>query len=116
GSISLNIFLNWLFIFHLKFGHRGLALSTAISATLNFTALYFLMVQAAGTLDSRRFLSTLFRCAGAAGVLGVICWASTTWLHGWLFDIPFLLRVIVLVLVIAIAGGGYLLACYLMHV
>lgn len=116
GSISLNVFLNWLFIFHLKFGHRGLALSTAISATLNFTALYFLMVQAAGTLDSRRFLSTLFRCAAAAAVLGVICWASTTWLHGWLFDSPFLLRVVVLALVIAIAGGGYLLACYLMHV
>jgi putative peptidoglycan lipid II flippase len=116
ASIALNIVLNWLFIFHLGLGHRGLALSTAISATLNFVTLYALMIPAAGTLDTPRLLATLARCAIAAAVLGAICWAATTWLHGWLFGAAFLVRVGVLFAVIAIAGGAYFGLCLLLRV
>jgi hypothetical protein len=32
----MNLFLNWLFTFRLGWGHRGLAFSTSIVATINF--------------------------------------------------------------------------------
>jgi putative peptidoglycan lipid II flippase len=76
GSIALNLTLNYLFIFKMGLEHRGLALSTTICATLNFTALYFLMLGPAGTLESRRFLLALARCALAAVPLGAACWAG----------------------------------------
>jgi putative peptidoglycan lipid II flippase len=76
GSIALNLSLNYLFIFKMGLEHRGLALSTTICATLNFTALYFLMLGPAGTLESRRFLLALARCALAAVPLGAACWAG----------------------------------------
>jgi hypothetical protein len=49
-------------------------------------------------------------------VLGAICWAATTWLHGWLFGAAFLVRVGVLFAVIAIAGGAYFGLCLLLRV
>jgi putative peptidoglycan lipid II flippase len=116
ASIALNVFLNWLFVFRLGFGHRGLALSTALSATLNFVTLYALMVPAAGTLDTPRLLTTLARCGVAAAVLGAICWAAVTWLHGWLFETAFLVRVGALFAVIAVAGGAYFGMCLLLRV
>jgi putative peptidoglycan lipid II flippase len=116
GSIALNVLLNWLFIFHLGLGHRGLALSTAIAATLNFAALYLLMIRPAVTLDSARFMDTFLRCSVAALVLGVVCWGAVTYLHPWLFEVFFGLRVLVLAAVVALAGGLYFLTCILLRV
>src|SRR5437879_4760014 len=42
-AIGLNLFLNWLFTFRLGWGHRGLAFSTSLVATINFLLLYGLM-------------------------------------------------------------------------
>src|SRR5256886_1449562 len=42
-AIGANLFLNWLFTFRLGWGHRGLAFSTSIAATINFLLHYALM-------------------------------------------------------------------------
>ena len=42
-AIGANLFLNWLFTFRLGWGHRGLAFSTGLVATINFLLLYALM-------------------------------------------------------------------------
>src|SRR6266852_1861737 len=42
-AIGANLFLNWLFTFRLGLGHRGLAFSTSLVATINFLLLYGLM-------------------------------------------------------------------------
>ena len=76
GSIALNLSLNYLFVFKMGLAHRGLALSTTICATLNFAALYFLMLGPAGTLESRRFFLAFTRCAVASVPLGIACWAG----------------------------------------
>ncbi|MFA7344450.1 MAG: murein biosynthesis integral membrane protein MurJ [Terrimicrobiaceae bacterium] len=76
ASIALNLALNYVFVFKMDLGHRGLALSTTICATLNFSALYFLMLGPVGTLESRRFLLALARCALASVPLGAACWAG----------------------------------------
>jgi putative peptidoglycan lipid II flippase len=116
GSIALNFALNWIFIYHLGFGHRGLALSTAIAATLNFLALYFLMIRPAGTLETGRLLSTVLRCCIAAAALGATCWAAMTWLHPWLLDAVFIIRLGTLLAVVACAGAVYVGCCAAMRV
>jgi putative peptidoglycan lipid II flippase len=116
GAIGLNVVLNWLFIFHFGLGHRGLALSTAIAATLNFAALYFLMLRPAGSLDSRRFVGTLVRCGLAAAALGATCWAGKTFGSHWLFSDRFWIKVIALFTLIGVAGLVYVVVCFVLRV
>jgi len=116
GAVALNLALNWLFMFRLGLGHRGLALSTSLCAVLNIATLYLLMRPAAGTLDSTKFLSTLLRCLAASVPLALVCiWANAT-LPG-LLPGPSVLASSVRVLgTIALAGGAYLGACLLLKV
>jgi putative peptidoglycan lipid II flippase len=79
-SIGLNLLLNWLFIFRLGMGHRGLALSTAAAATVNFTLLYLFMTRAAGSLATVAMLSTLARCLAASAPIALIGWWAQPWL------------------------------------
>jgi putative peptidoglycan lipid II flippase len=116
GSIALNIALNWYFIFHAGFGHRGLALSTSISATVNFLVLYFWMQRAAGPLHTPAFLGTLIRCGVASAALGAVCWSATTWLHAWLFDAALWVRAATLFGVVGAASAVYLAVCFIMRV
>ncbi len=112
ASIALNLSLNYLFIFRMQLGHRGLALSTTISATLNFTALYLLMLGPAGRLDSAKFLLSLLRCAVAAIPLGVVCWAGMQWgPHTFFWQ-----RALVLFGTIGAGALAYLGACFLLGV
>ena len=74
-AIGANLFLNWLFTFRLGWGHRGLAFSTSLVATINFLLLYALMrtprAQAgnATTADRPWENVSCWRSAGA-GLLG----------------------------------------------
>jgi putative peptidoglycan lipid II flippase len=79
-SIGLNLLLNWLFIFRLGMGHRGLALSTALAATVNFTLLYLFMNRVAGSLETAAMLSALGKCLLASLPIALIGWISHPWL------------------------------------
>ncbi len=116
GSIALNIGLNWFLIFRLNFGHSGLALSTAVSASLNFIILYLLMQRVAGTLESVKFVSSVLRCGVAASLLGAICWAAWTWGQVWLVESSFSIRLLSLFVTIAAGGLVYAVACLLLKV
>lgn len=115
-SIALNVALNYLFIFHLGLEHRGLALSTSICATLNFGVLYFLMLGPVGTLESRRFLLAIARCALAAVPLGASCWAGTYFAPVLFPDPVFWQSGAVLFVTMAVASLAYLAACLLLRV
>jgi putative peptidoglycan lipid II flippase len=116
GSILLNVVLNWLFIFHFHLGHKGLALSTAIAATLNFTVLYILMVRPAGSLDTGKFLGSIVRCGIAAAALGATCWAGTTFGSAWLFAPQIWIKAASLFTLIGIAGLVYVVVCFALRV
>ncbi len=116
ASIALNLVLNYLFIFRMGLGHRGLALSTTICATLNFTALYFLMLRPAGSLDSARFLLALLRCALAAIPLGLICWAGISFSPVVFSEGHFWQRAVALLVTIAAGSLAYLGAAFLLRV
>jgi putative peptidoglycan lipid II flippase len=116
GSIGLNLALNYLFIFQLGIGHRGLALATAISAVLNFAVLYGLMRWYAGRMDGNRLVSTVLRCLLAAAALGGVCWAGVTYGSQWLENSSLWVRMASLFTVIAGAATAYAGACFFLHV
>jgi putative peptidoglycan lipid II flippase len=83
-AIGTNLFLNWLFTFRLRWGHRGLAFSTSIVATINFLLLYALMWQQTRGLESRRMFTALGKICLAAGLMALVCWAANYWcLDAW---------------------------------
>ena len=116
ASIALNIFLNWFLIFRMDFGHRGLALSTAVSATLNFLVLYFLMRSHVQTLHTGRLLLTLLRCGVAAAALGGVCAAGMIYGHQWLFAPVFWQKLASLGVLIGLAAAAYVGVCFLLRV
>lgn len=111
ASIGLNLAMNWFFIFQINLGHRGLALSTAISACVNFGLLYLLMHRHAGHLETAKMLSNFARCVAAATVLGGICYGALVYFGPLLTQGDIWIRGPLLLGVIALAGAGYVLAC-----
>lgn len=83
-SIGTNWFLNQYFTFHLGLGHRGLALSTGLVATINFGILFFLMTGHVKGLETRSLALTLLKLAFCAVPLAAICLAAERYL---LFDL-----------------------------
>jgi putative peptidoglycan lipid II flippase len=80
GAVGLNLLFNWLFTWHLGWGHRGLAFSTACVASTNFIVLFVLMRQDLGRFESGALLSLTLRVGAASAVMGAACLASTHWL------------------------------------
>jgi putative peptidoglycan lipid II flippase len=80
GAVGLNLLFNWLFTWHLGWGHRGLAFSTACVASTNFIVLYLLMRQELGRFEFGALLSLTLRVALASAVMAAACLASTHWL------------------------------------
>jgi len=114
-SIGLNLFLNWIFIFHFRMGHCGLALSTALSATVNFTLLYILMTRLSGSLETSAMADTFGRCVLASLPIAGVCWICQSWLTGLAYS-PIAIRAAGLALVIATAIILFLTASWLLGI
>src|SRR5437899_4458693 len=83
-AIGANLFLNWLFTFRLGWGHRGLAFSTSLVATMNFLLLYALMRRHTRRLETRQTLVGLVKICLAGALLALVCWAANyLWLDAW---------------------------------
>ena len=72
-AIGINVLLNVIFTYALRWGHRGLAMSTSVTAVVNFTLLYLLMSRRVGPLETRQNVLTLAKLAVAGGVLAATC-------------------------------------------
>ncbi len=114
-SIGLNLLLNWLFIFRLGMGHRGLALSTAVAATVNFTLLHFFMTRVSGSLETVAMVSTFGRCMLASLPIAILGWLCHPWLVS-MGNASLALRALSLVAVIAIAAGLYLAGSWILGI
>jgi putative peptidoglycan lipid II flippase len=115
-AIGTNLFLNWLFTFRLGWGHRGLALSTSLVATINFILLYILMRQHTGRLETRRLFADLAKICLAGALLAFVCWLANHW---WLGDwerFRFFTKLILLLLVIAIGAATFFAAAFVLRV
>ena len=113
-AIGANLFLNWLFTFRLGWGHRGLAFSTSLVATINFLLLYALMRRHTRRLETRQMLISVGKICLAGALLALVCWvANYWWLDAWarlrFFQKLFALLVSIASGAVTFFGGAFLL-------
>jgi putative peptidoglycan lipid II flippase len=99
--------LNYLFVIRWHLDHRYLALSTSITAALNFALLFLAMRRFAGRLHGRELMRFSGKILVAAACMAAVCWgARLTLLAGWTgYGLP--LRILTLGATIAVAAGVY---------
>jgi putative peptidoglycan lipid II flippase len=115
-AVGLNLLLNWLFTFHLGWGHRGLAFSTGCIATINFLLLYWLMSRQLKGLETRRMLIMLGKVTLAAAALAAVCAASSHWLLADWQTQSFLWRLGALLFTISVGGLVFAGAGVALHI
>ena len=116
GAVGLNLLLNYIFMFRLDMGHKGLALSTSICAILNFTTLYLLMLSPAKSLESKKFLSTLIRCAAATVPLALTCQAVFAFGSPLIGGGELAGRIALLLTAILAGSAAYFASCFVLRV
>ena len=115
-AIGANLFLNWLFTFRLGWGHRGLAFSTSLVATINFLLLYALMRRHIRRLETHQMLVALGKLCVAGGLLALVCWAANYWWLGAWADMRFLQKLIALLVSIGCGASAFFGAAFLLRV
>jgi len=115
-AIGLNVLLNWFLTFRMGMGHRGLALSTGLSATANFLLLYFFMRRAAGGMPTRSLVTAFARMLVAAAALAGVCVAGRQFLGASLASPMLFDRMWSLLVVIAAGAVVYFGLCALLRV
>src|SRR5207237_6905507 len=114
--IGTNLFLNWLFTFRLGWGHRGLAFSTSIVATINFFLLYALMWRHTRRLETGQMLAALLKICVASLLLALICWAANYWwLNGW-EQLHFLAKLIAVLGTVVVGAVAFFGAAFVLRV
>jgi putative peptidoglycan lipid II flippase len=115
-AIGANLFLNWLFTFRLGWGHRGLAFSTSLVATINFLLLYALMRRHVRRLETRQLVIGLGKMFLAGAVLALVCWAANYWwLNAWA-SLRFFPKLCELFAAIALGAAAFFGCAYLLRV
>jgi putative peptidoglycan lipid II flippase len=115
-AIGANLFLNWLFTFRLGWGHRGLAFSTSLVATINFLLLYVLMRRHIRRLETRQLLIALGKMCVAGALLALVCWAANYWWLGAWADRRFLQKLGALLAAIACGATVFFAAAFFLRV
>jgi putative peptidoglycan lipid II flippase len=115
-AVGLNLLFNWIFTFHLGWGHRGLAFSTGCVATCNFLLLYTLMHRYLGSLETRRMAVTLFKAGAAGAALAAVCAASNRWLLADWATQAFWSKALALGATVGAAGAVFVLCAALLRV
>jgi putative peptidoglycan lipid II flippase len=115
-AIGANLFLNWLFTFRLGWGHRGLAFSTSLVATINFLLLYVLMRRHTRRLETRQTLIGIAKICLAGALLALVCWAANyLWLDAWA-SLHFFQRLAILLCAIAFGAMVFFGTAFLLRV
>ena len=75
-AIGTNLLMNYIFTLRLGWGHRGLAFSTSLVATINLIILYALMKKQVNGLETAKLFLTLGKISLSACLLGLVCWVG----------------------------------------
>jgi putative peptidoglycan lipid II flippase len=112
--------LNWLFVMKMGLDQRYLALSTSLSAALNFGLLFWTMRRHAGSLGGTAMFVTLLKLLLAAGCMAGVCWLGMRYVIDPWWDVlgmegstalRLLFRSVLLGSVVAVAAGVYFGTC-----
>lgn len=115
-AIGTNLAMNWLFTFRLGYGHRGLALSTGIVATVNFLILFALMQRHVSGLETKSLLITLFKIVLASALMAAVCMASQKFAFAHLATMVFSAKILAMLVTIGLAGTVFAAAVYVLKI
>jgi putative peptidoglycan lipid II flippase len=99
--------LNYVFVVRWHLDHRYLALSTSLSAALNFGCLFFAMRHHAGRFGGRKLVMTFGKLAVAATCMAGVCWAAQHSVLAHWNDHTLLVRIVLLGITISAAAAVY---------
>lgn len=115
-ALGLNLGFNWLFVFVMHWGHASLALTTSISASVNFLVLFVAMRRFVGDLGTRDLLVLLAKLTLAAAPMAGVCLAATRFLLRDPGQLPLWLRAGGLAATVGVAAAVYFLSARLLKV
>jgi len=115
-ALGINLGFNYLFVIVLHRGHESLALTTSISAGINFILLFLAMRKFAGDLGSGELVVLLAKLVLAGALMSGVCLLGNHYLLGDLAETKLLLKVIWLGLTIGVATAVYFIAAHLLQV
>ena len=115
-ALGLNLGFNWFFVFVMHWGHQSLALTTSISATVNFLILFLAMRKFAGDIGTRDLLELLARLLVAGAVMAVVCLAANHFLFRDPRHLAWWLRTVCLLATVAVAAGTFFAAARFLKV
>ena len=116
ATIALNISLNYLFIFHFGLDHRSLALSTAITITLNFAVLFFMLQRKATGLVSRALVLSLAKILVGTLLMALAAYWALQQTQAYWGDASLLAQSLAVLLPIIVALVVFGVAAWLLRV
>jgi putative peptidoglycan lipid II flippase len=115
-ALFVNTGLNAFFVFVMRWGHESLALTTSISATVNFLILYLAMRGHAGDFGTAGLLALLAKLTGAGAAMAAVCMAANHWWFADPAQLPFWTRTLALAAVISTSAAVYFTTARLLRV
>ena len=115
-ALGINLGFNYLFVFVFRWGHESLALTTSISASVNFLLLFLAMRKFAGDLGTGELLVLLGKLALAGAVMAVACMVANRFLFSNLTHTLFVTKILGLSVTIVVAAGVYFVMSKLLRV
>ena len=115
-ALGLNLGFNWFFVFVMKWGHESLALTTSITASVNFLILFLAMRKFAGDLGTADLLAMLVKLAMAGAAMAGVCLASNRYFFMDPAHLPFWLRAGGLMVTVGVAALVYFAVARLLKV
>jgi putative peptidoglycan lipid II flippase len=115
-ALALNLGFNYFFVFVMKWGHESLALTTSITATVNFLLLFIAMRRFAGDPGTGNLLVLLGKLAAAGALMAVVCLAANHFMFADLTNTTWLVKLAGLGATIGLASAVYFVSAKLLRV
>lgn len=116
SAIAINLGLNWLFVYKMHWGHQSLALTTSITATINFLALFAAMRWITGDFGSKELAVLTLKLLVAGAALAGVCLAANHFWFARLDELSFFGCLGGLLVTCGVAALAYHLTAHLLHV
>jgi putative peptidoglycan lipid II flippase len=115
-AFGTNLGFNWFFVFIMKWGHESLALTTSITASMNFLILFVAMRKFAGDFGTSDLLVLLGKLALAGAVMGTVCVAANHYYFQDPAHLSFVMRAGGLAVTVGVAAVVYFFTTRLLKV
>jgi putative peptidoglycan lipid II flippase len=115
-ALGLNLGFNWFFVFVMRWGHESLALTTSITASVNFLILFLAMRRFAGDIGTAELSVLLMKLAVAGAAMAGVCLAANRFFFLDPAHLPFWLRAGGLMVTVGVAALVYFAAASVLKV